>query len=49
MDLYAHAEDDFKQFNLRLGGKQLLGRYLGKNGAAVDYAVAFNSCQTVQE
>jgi len=48
---YAHAEDDFKtiQFTL-LGGKQLLGRYLGKNGAAVDYAVALiRARKTVQE
>lgn len=48
---YAHAEDDFKtiQFTL-LAGKQLLGRYLGKNGAAVDYAVALiRARKTVQE
>jgi acyl-homoserine-lactone acylase len=48
---YAHAEDDFKtiQFML-LGGKQLLGRYLGKNGAAVDYAVALiRARKTVQD
>lgn len=48
---YAHAEDDFKtiQFTL-LGGKQLLGRYLGKNGAAVDYAVALiRARKTVQD
>ncbi len=48
---YAHAEDDFKtiQFTL-LGGKQMLGRHLGKNGAAVDYAVALiRARKTVQE
>ncbi|MCU0469004.1 MAG: penicillin acylase family protein [Arcicella sp.] len=48
---YAHAEDDFKtiQFTL-LGGKQLLGKYLGKTGAAVDYAVALiRARQTVKE
>ena len=37
---WAHAEDDFKTIQLPLlAGKQLLGRHLGKNGAAADYVV----------
>lgn len=37
---WAHAEDDFKTIQLvALSGKGLLGRYLGKNGAAADYVV----------
>jgi len=35
---WAHAEDDFKTMQLTLlAGKQMLGRYLGKDGAAADY------------
>jgi acyl-homoserine-lactone acylase len=38
---FAHAEDDFKTIQLPLlGGKQMLGRHLGKKGAAADYVAA---------
>ena len=37
---WAHAEDDFKTIQLTLlAGKQILGRHLGKDGAAADYVV----------
>lgn len=37
---WAHAEDDFKTIQLTLlGAKGMLGRHLGKQGAAVDYVV----------
>lgn len=37
---WAHAEDDFKTMQLTLlGAKGLLGRHLGKQGAAIDYVV----------
>lgn len=37
---WAHAEDDFKTIQLTLlGGKGMLGRHLGKSGAAIDYVV----------
>ena len=37
---WAHAEDDFKTIQLPLlAGKQMLGRHLGKDGAAADYVV----------
>ncbi len=37
---WAHAEDDFKTIQLTLlAGKQLLGKHLGKDGAAADYVV----------
>ena len=37
---WAHAEDDFKTIQLPLlAGKQMLGKHLGKDGAAADYVV----------
>jgi len=37
---WAHAEDDFKTTQLTLlGAKGMLGRYLGKQGATIDYVV----------
>ncbi len=37
---WAHAEEDFKTTQLTLlGAKGMLGRYLGKQGAAIDYVV----------
>lgn len=37
---WAHAEDDFKTTQLTLlGAKGMLGRHLGKSGAAIDYVV----------
>ncbi len=37
---WAHAEDDFKTTQLTLlGAKGMLGKHLGKSGAAVDYVV----------
>ncbi|GEM_PF-4947298 len=42
---WAHAEDDFKTIQLTmLSGKQMLGRHLGKSGAAVDYVVGLMRC-----
>lgn len=43
---WAHAEDDFKTIQLTmLAGKQRLGEYLGKDGAAIDYVVALLKCR----
>lgn len=37
---WAHSEDDFETIQLPLlSGKQMLGQYLGKDGAGVDYVV----------
>lgn len=37
---WAHAEDDFKTIQqTALAGKGMLGRYLGKDGATIDYVV----------
>lgn len=37
---YAHAEDDFKTMQITLlAGKGMLGRHLGKDGAAADYVL----------
>ncbi len=37
---YAHAEDDFNTIQTSfMGGKAMLGRYKGKDGASVDYVV----------
>lgn len=37
---WAHAEDDFKTIQQGfLAGKKMLGRYSGKDGAAIDYVV----------
>jgi acyl-homoserine-lactone acylase len=43
---WAHAEDDFKTIQLTLlGGKGMLGRHLGKSGAAIDYVVGLIRAQ----
>ena len=43
---WAHAEDDFKTIQLPLlAGKQMLGRHLGKDGAAADYVVGLMRVQ----
>lgn len=48
---WAHAEDDFETVQLPLlSSKQLMGSYLGKDGAAIDYVVGLLRCdQIVQE
>jgi acyl-homoserine-lactone acylase len=47
---WAHAEDDFKTIQLTLlAGKQMLGRHLGKDGAAADYVVGLiRASETVE-
>jgi acyl-homoserine-lactone acylase len=47
---WAHAEDDFATIQLTiLGGKQMLGRHLGKDGAAVDYVVSLIRARELAE
>ena len=43
---WAHAEDDFQTIQLTmLSAKGMLGRHLGKQGAAIDYVVQLpNKC-----
>jgi acyl-homoserine-lactone acylase len=47
---WAHAEDDFTniQYGL-LGGKQMLGRAIGRKGAEADYVSALLRCRDVVE
>ncbi|MEQ9306671.1 MAG: penicillin acylase family protein, partial [Marinoscillum sp.] len=45
---WAHAEDDFQTIQLTmLSGKGMLGQYLGKSGASVDYVVELLRCKEV--
>ena len=45
---WAHAEDDFQTIQQTLlAGKQMLGRYLGKEGAPIDYVVGLLDCEGV--
>ncbi|MFN8358029.1 MAG: penicillin acylase family protein [Spirosomataceae bacterium] len=47
---WAHAEDDFGTMQLTiLAGKQMLGRHLGKDGAAIDYVVALIRARELAE
>jgi acyl-homoserine-lactone acylase len=47
---WAHAEDDFKSLQqVALPAKGLMGRVMGKNGAAADFAYAFFRCREVTE
>ncbi|MEQ8473277.1 MAG: penicillin acylase family protein [Marinoscillum sp.] len=47
---WAHAEDDFQTIQLTmLSGKGMLGRHLGKSGAAVDYVVELLRCKEIVE
>jgi acyl-homoserine-lactone acylase len=47
---WAHAEDDFYNIQLTLtASKQLLGSYLGKDGAAADFMVGLLNCEQVVE
>ena len=45
---WAHAEDDFKtiQFTL-LAAKKLLGQYMGREGAPIDYVVGLLRCEEI--
>ncbi len=43
---WAHAEDDFKTIQqTMLAGKGMLGKYLGKDGAPIDYVVGLLRCR----
>ncbi|MBV6645836.1 MAG: penicillin acylase family protein [Cyclobacteriaceae bacterium] len=43
---WAHSEDDFKSIQLSLlAGNRMLGRYLGKKGAAIDYVSNLLRCE----
>ena len=47
---WAHAEDDFRSLQLMaLPSKGLMGRVLGKNGAAADFAFAFYRCREITD
>lgn len=47
---WAHAEDDFKSLQLvALPAKALMGKALGKEGAAGDYAFALFRCREITE
>lgn len=47
---WAHAEDDFKSLQLvALPAKGLMGKALGKDGAAGDYAFALFRCREITE
>lgn len=47
---WAHAEDDFKSLQLvALPSKGLMGRALGKDGVAGDYAFALFRCREITE
>jgi acyl-homoserine-lactone acylase len=47
---WAHAEDDFKSLQqVALPSKGLMGRVMGKAGAAADFAYAFFRCREVTE
>lgn len=45
---WAHSEDDFKTIQQTLlAAKQMLGVYLGKEGAPIDYVVGLLRCQDI--
>ncbi len=45
---WAHAEDDFKTIQQTLlAAKQMLGRYIGKEGAPIDYVVGLLRCEDI--
>ncbi|MEQ9403467.1 MAG: penicillin acylase family protein [Cyclobacteriaceae bacterium] len=47
---WAHAEDDFKTIQeTMMAAKQLMGRYLGKDGAPIDYVVGLMRCEDIVE
>ncbi len=47
---WAHAEDDFKTIQeVLIASKQMLGRYLGKDGAPVDYVVGLLRTKEIVE
>ena len=45
---WAHAEDDFKTIQqVMIATKQLMGRYMGKDGAPIDFVVGLLRCEDV--
>ncbi len=47
---WAHAEDDFEDIQLTMtAAKMMLGRHLGKDGAAADFMVGLLRCEDIVE
>lgn len=45
---WAHAEDDFETIQeVLIASKQMLGRYVGKSGAPIDYVVGLMRCRQI--